>query len=90
MNPPSPIVRQFEFVAVSIFLGVLFLVGGGAMVWYRRKYMALLREISVTVRRYDPGDRYMRRMEWMAGAMGVLFGLVGMLMLVGGLDLFAN
>jgi hypothetical protein len=58
------------------------------MAYFRRQYMALLREISVTTRHYDPGDRYMRWMEWMAAAIGLTFAASGLLMLSGVLDLY--
>lgn len=75
---------------VSVFFGVLFVVGGVALARYRRGYMALLREIGMSVRRYDPGDRYMRRMEWMAVAVGGVSVIYGVLLILGVVDLFPN
>ena len=57
------------------------------MARYRRGYIALLQEITLTTQHREIGDSYARRMEWIAAAIGCTFAIVGVLLLLGVLDL---
>lgn len=76
--------------AVSYLFGVVFLAGGVAMTLYRRGFIGQLRSIMLSTGQADAGAGYNRKMEWMVAGIGVMFGLAGVLMLVGALDLISK